>query len=123
MVLFLFGGATLFAAGERTAQPTVTNAVLRYWMAFALMENPPVEKALPDLLDQVAAGNVPWSEEKFRVILDLNQNAIEIMQRASKLPECTWGLDLELGPSTPIAHLARGRALSRLNLLYGLRLI
>ncbi len=45
-----------------------------------------------------------------------------MMQRASKLPSCDWGLETELGSNTPIAHLAKARALGRLNAISGTRL-
>jgi len=44
------------------------------------------------------------------------------MFRATHLPTCDWGLEYELGPNTPIAHLARARVLGRLNAVAGARL-
>jgi hypothetical protein len=104
------------------AQAPSTNAALRYWMAFAVMHDPPADKATAELLDRVAAGTSPWDEGKLGNILDDNREALEIMQRASKLPSCDWGLEYELGPTTPIAHLAKARALGRLNGIAGTRL-
>jgi hypothetical protein len=105
------------------AQPAPsTNAALRYWMAFAVLRDPPADQATAELLDRVAAGTSPWDETKLGTILDDNRAALEIMQRAAKLPTCDWGLEYELGPNTPIAHLAKGRALGRLNGVSGARL-
>lgn len=118
---------TLFLAGATTqAQstfPTETrNAALRYWMAFAEMQDPPADKAIADLLERTAAGEMAWDESKLAPILDANSEAVRAMQRATKLPECDWGLEYSLGPRAPISYVARARVLARLNTLYGMRL-
>jgi hypothetical protein len=84
-------------------------------MAFAVLHDPPADQATAELLDRVAAGTSPWDEAKLGRILDENVEAIEIMQRATRLTACDWGLEYELGSRTPIAHLAKGRVLGRLN--------
>ena len=98
------------------------NAALRYWLAFADLQDPPADKAVTDLLEKTAAGEAPWDEAKLGLILDQNDAAILGMQRASKLPECDWGLDYQAGPSASIAYVPRARVLARLNTLYGMRL-
>ena len=50
-----------------------------------------------------------------------NSDAIQRMQRASRLPECDWGLEYELGPAASIAYVPRARVLARLNTLHGMR--
>jgi hypothetical protein len=45
------------------------------------------------------------------------------MQRASKLPECDWGLEYDLGPRASIAYAPKARVLARLNTLEGMRLL
>jgi len=98
------------------AQPAPpTNAALRYWMAFAMLHDPPADQATAELLDRVAAGTSPWDEAKLGKILDDNREALAMMQRASTLSWCDWGLEYELGHQTPIPHLAKGRVLGRLN--------
>lgn len=104
------------------AQAPSTNAALRYWMAFALLQDPPVEKATADLLERVAGGTALWDEARLGTILDANAEALDIMQRATKLSTCDWGVEYELGPAAPIAHLARARALGRLDVVAGVRL-
>jgi hypothetical protein len=91
-------------------------------MAFAEMRDPPVDQATAQLLDRVAAGTSSWDESKLGKILDDNREALEIMQRGTTLPFCDWGLESELGPGTPIAHLAKARALGKLNVIAGARL-
>ena len=103
------------------AQAPTTNAALRYWMAFAVMHDPPAGQATAELLDRIAAGTAPWDEAKLGKLLDDNREALKMMQRATKLATCDWGLEYDLGPNTPIAHLAKARVMGRLNALEGAR--
>jgi hypothetical protein len=110
------------------AQAPSQNAALRYWMAFAMMKDPPADQATADLLEQVvsnyqfAANKARWDEARIGPILDANAEALSIMQRGSTLPFCDWGLEYELGSDTPIAHIAKARVLGRLKILEGVRL-
>src|SRR5271167_733793 len=87
------------------------NAALRYWLAFADMQDPPQDKNL--LIGYVASGDKPWDDTQLGPILDQNESAILRMQRATKLPECDWGLDYSEGPTGSIANAVKGRTLSR----------
>jgi len=102
--------------------PEAHNAALRYWMAFAEMQDPPADNGVSELLEKTAAGEAAWDEAKLGPILDKNDSAIHIMQRATKLPDCDWGLEYTLGPTASIAYAPRARVLARLNTLYGIRL-
>jgi hypothetical protein len=75
------------------------NAALRYWMAFAQMKELPVGSSTTDA----------------DALLDANADALATLARATRLSECDWGLDYDLGPSAPIAHLPKARALARVN--------
>jgi hypothetical protein len=108
-------------AGAQTA-PSSPNAALRYWMAFAVMRDPPADKATADLLEHVGDGSEAWDEAKLASIVEDNRQALAIMQRASTLTSCDWGLEYELGSRTPIAHLAKARTLGRLSVVAGKRL-
>src|SRR5665213_3483274 len=94
--------AAFLLVSRADAQAPNTNAALRYWMAFAVTHDPPADRATAELLDRVAAGTSPWDEAKLGKILDDNREALEIMQRATKLTSCDWGLEYEFGPMTPI---------------------
>lgn len=111
-------------AHAQTKMPAETrNAALRYWMAFAQMQDFPTDKSTADLLAKTVAGDAPWDESKFGSLVDDNTEALETMQRASKLPDCDWGLEYNLGPQTPIAFVRNSAlAMGRLNVLYGMRL-
>lgn len=105
------------------AQQPTGNAALRYWMAFALLQDPAADAATTDLVQRVADGSAPWDESRLGAILDANAGALEIMRRGSTLRSCDWGVEYDLGPGAPIAHLAKGRVLGRLNVLAGTRLV
>jgi hypothetical protein len=98
-----------------------TNAALRYWMAFALMENPPADGDIAKKLAAVAEGPMGW-DPALGSILDGNGEALSTMRRGTRLPDCDWGYDHELQAETPIANLPRARALARLSVLAGKRL-
>lgn len=105
----------------RAQQPTQTrNAALRYWQAFGELQDPSGDKATADTLEKVSAGDAPWNDS-LSPILDKNLFAIEIMQRATLLPECDWGVEYDQGPRASIAYVPRARVLARLNTLYGIR--
>jgi hypothetical protein len=117
------GAVCLIAVAVNAQQQRQTgNAALRYWMAFAVLQDPPADAATADLLQRVASGGASWDEARLGSILDANTPALDIMQRGSTLPTCDWGVEYELGASAPISHLAKGRVLGRLNVLSGYRL-
>lgn len=105
-----------------SAQQTSDNAALRYWTAFAALQDPPADAATTDLLLRVAEGGAPWDEGRLGAILDANSQGLDIMARASTLRACDWGVEYQLGPEAPIPHLAKARVLGRLNVLAGMRL-
>ena len=106
-----------------TKRPSETrNAALRYWLAFAEIQDQPADENITALLERTAAGEAPWDEAALGPILDRNREAILALQRASKLPECDWGLEYEQGPNASIAYVPRARVLGRLNTLYGIRM-
>ena len=120
VLVFLFVAAT---AQAQTKSPQETrNAALRYWLAFADLQDPPTDQPTADLLEKTAAGEAVWDEAKLGPILDKNETAIWRMQRATKLPECDWGLEYDLGPRASIAYVPKARVLARLNTLDGMRL-
>jgi hypothetical protein len=105
----------------RAQQPPQTrNAALRYWQAFGELQDPPGDKATADMLEKISAGDAPWNDS-LSPIIEKNAFAIEIMQRATRLPECDWGLEYDLGPRASIAYVPRARVLARLNTVYGVR--
>lgn len=106
---------------ETKAPVETKNAALRYWMAFAEMQDPPAGKTIQLLLEKTIAGQASWDEEKLGPILDSNRESLQTMLRATKLPDCDWGLEYGRGPRAPIAYLAKARVMARLNTLQAMR--
>src|SRR5258706_15667059 len=59
---FFFGAALASPQAKRPAE--TRNGALRYWMAFAELQDPPADKATAELLEKTAAGEAPWDEAK-----------------------------------------------------------
>ena len=127
MRLKLFVASVLIVMNASVAQPQAKypqqtrNAALRYWMAFAEMQDPPADKTTQGLLEKTSSGEAVWDETKLGPILDANGEAIRTMQRATKLPECDWGLEYDRGARAAIAYVPRARVMARLNQLDGIR--
>jgi len=121
LMVFLLGAAA--ARAQTKLPPETRNAALRYWLAFADLQDPPPDKVTQDLLEKTAAGETPWDEAKLGAILDQNDQAIREMQRATKMPECDWGLEYSRGPQASVVYVPRARVLARLNTLYGMRMM
>jgi hypothetical protein len=115
---------TASGSGAQTKLPPETrNAALRYWLAFADLHDPPSDKTTQELLEKTAAGESSWDEATLGSILDQNLRAIQEMQRATRLPDCDWGLEYSRGSRASIAYVPRARVLARLNTLYGMRMM
>jgi hypothetical protein len=121
-IVFTLLANVALAAMPAAAQAPTRNAALRYWNAFALMQDSAVTPETSALLGNVVDGRAEWDEARLGPIVDANAEALETMRRATTLADCDWGYDYELGPRAPIGHVARARALARLNTLAGMRL-
>lgn len=119
LLIALFSVAAVAAQSKPPVE--TRNAALRYWLAFADLQDPPADKATADLLEKVAAGEAPWDQQKLGAILEKNLDAIQRMQRATMLPDCDWGIEYSLGPRASIGYVPRARVLARLNTLYGMQ--
>lgn len=113
---------TIIPASVQAAERPGDNAALRYWMAFAQMNDSNISAGDAARIDAIVNGKAPWDEEKFGPLVEQNKAAIETMIRGTQLPYCDWGIEYSLGPDAPIAHLPKARALARLNRLYAERL-
>ncbi len=101
--------------------PETRNAALRYWTAFAEMQDPLADMETRKLIDKTLAGKTAWSETTLGSTLDANAEAIQTMQRGAKLPECDWGLDDSQESSAQFTLFLRAHALAGLNTLEGMR--
>jgi hypothetical protein len=107
----------------QTPPPVETrNAALRYWLAFSEMQDMSTDPGFADQLNKTLSGASPWDEAKFGLLLDKNAEALAIFRRATKLPDCDWGLEYSLGSRASSVFVNDAeRALSRLNTLDGVR--
>lgn len=122
LIFALIAFAFVAPANAQLQYPSDTkNAALRYWIAFSEMKDLPADKATQDLVEKTLSSQALWDEKKIAPILDANKFAIDIMQRATKLPDCDWGIEYKQGVSASIAYAPRARALARLNTLEGMR--
>jgi hypothetical protein len=121
MLACLLLSAAVSAASDAT-QACGQNAALRYWMALAQMENPDASSELAAQLEKTARGQAPW-DASLAPFVERNRDTLATMRRGSRLKYCDWGLEWELGSETPVAQIPRLRALSRLNVLYGMHLL
>jgi hypothetical protein len=111
----------LLSAGSAWAQrnPFLTeNAALRYWSAFSEVQDSGITDQQAKELNAILDGTAPYDDSKYRDLLEKNKLALEIMARATSLPNCDWGLDYGLGHDLPVDYARKALALGRLNVLY-----
>ena len=99
------------------------NAALRYWSAFAQMQDMGISNEQAHELSLILAGTVPYDDAKFSDLVQKNEPALETMIRGTSLPNCDWGLDYPLGPQAPVDYVRKSLVLGRLNVLYVFHLL
>lgn len=107
--------------GQVKTPPETRNAALRYWQAFAELKDPPPNQGIQAEMEKVLSGEATWDEAKVGGVVAANEIALGIMQRATKLPDCDWGVEYSRGPEASIAFVPRALVLARLNTLQGIR--
>jgi len=75
-----------------STQKAADNAALRYWMAFAQMNDSQISHADAMRMDAIINSGSAWEEKRFGPIVEQNKAVIETMIRGSQLPYCDWGL-------------------------------
>lgn len=113
-------------ASPTTASPSEKlggNAALRYWSAFAQMQDSSITDEQAKELKLILAGTAPYQDLKYLDLVEKNRPALETMIRGTALPDCDWGLDYQLGPDTPVDYVRRALELGRLNVLYAFHLL
>jgi hypothetical protein len=116
----------LASAGVLPAQQKVNlgdNAALRYWSAFAQMQDSAVSDKDANELKLIVEGTAPYEDLKYRELIEKNRSALKTLARGTTLKMCDWGLDYQLGPETPVDYVRKSLALGRLNVLYALHLL
>ena len=99
------------------------NAALRYWAAFAQMQDSAITNEQAKELNLILEGSAPYPDLKYRDLIEKNQPALESMIRGTSIPACDWGMDYALGHDTPVDYVRRALELGRLNVLYSFHLL
>lgn len=115
---------SLITAGAAMAQQKPgENAALRYWSAFAQMQDSVITTEQARELSLIVEGTAPYSDLKYRDLVEKNRPALETMIRATALPYCDWGIDYGLGHDTPVDYARKALELGRLDVLYAFHLL
>ena len=116
----------LLSAGSALAQRNASlteNAALRYWSAFSEVQDSGITDQEAKELNAILDGTAPYDDSKYKDLLEKNTLALEIMARATSLPNCDWGLDYGLGHEVPVDYARKALVLGRLNVLYAFHLL
>jgi hypothetical protein len=108
-------------SAEKGAKPG-ENAALRYWSAFAQMQDVALTDAQVKELNRILEGTAPFVESTYKELIARNRQALETMARGTALPYCDWGIDYHLGPDAPVDYVRKALQLGRLNVLDALHL-
>ncbi len=128
MLRFLFSIFVVVAlsTGAATAPRNVRlgdNAALRYWSAFAQMQDSAITDQQARELTAILDGTAAYDDSQYKVLVEKNRAALETMIQATALPNCDWGLDYRLGSDLPVDYVRTSLSLGRLNVLYAFHLL
>lgn len=115
----------LLSAGPGLAQRKASlteNAALRYWSAFSQVQDSGITDQQAKELNAILDGTAPYDDTKYKGLLEKNTLALQIMSRATSLPNCDWGLDYGLRDDIPVDYVRKALVLGRLNVLYAFHL-
>ena len=99
------------------------NAALRYWSAFAEMQDSSISDKDAVELNQIVAGTAPYVDSKYKDLVERNHAALSTMARGTELAGCDWGVEYQLGSEAPVEYVRKALALGRLNILYSFHLL
>jgi len=109
------------AVGQRKVT-LVDNAALRYWAAFAQLQDAGITDQDAKELDEVLDKMTPFDLSRYNELMKKNTPALETMARGTSLPNCEWGVDYGLGADAPVDYARKALVLGRLNMLYVMQL-
>lgn len=116
----------LILAGTASAQHRVgvgENAALRYWAAFAQMQDSAITVLQAKELNAILDGTAPYDDLKYKDLVEKNMPALETMATGVAFPNCDWGLNYKRGDDEPVDYVWKALALGRLNALYAFHLL
>ena len=93
------------------------NAALRYWSAFAQMQDSAITDDQAKELALILDGTAPYDDSRYKTLVEKNRLALETMARGASLTNCDWGIEYQLGPDTPVDYVRKALTLGRLNVL------
>lgn len=111
------------AALAQQSVPLSQNAALRYWSAFAEMQDSGISDQQAIELYAILDGTAPYDDLKYRDLVEKNRAAVETMARGTAIANCDWGIEYALGPDTPVEYVRKSLTLGRLNVLYAFHLL
>jgi len=98
------------------------NAALRYWSAFAQIQDAGITEEQAREAHAILEGTAPYADLKYKDIVEKNRAAVETMIRGTALPYCDWGMELQMGSNAPVDYARKAALLGRLNIFYALHL-
>lgn len=110
------------AEALQSAQNPDDNAALRYWSAFAEMQDSAITTEQAKELNRILDGTAPYNDLEYGELVEKNREALATMARGAALPYCNWGIDYQLGPNAPIDYARKALELGRLNALFAFHL-
>jgi len=99
------------------------NAALRYWSAFSVMQDSAITSQQAAHLKAILEGKASYDDSEFKDLLEKNKLPLQIMARATSLPDCDWGIDFSFGSNEPVEYARDALALGRLNVLHAFHLL
>jgi hypothetical protein len=121
--MILLAAISVGSASAQQRAKLGENAALRYWSAFAEMQDSAITDQQAKELATILDGMAPYVDSKYKELVEKNRPALETMVRASALPSCDWGVDYQLGSEAPVEYVRKALALGRLNVLYTFHLL
>lgn len=99
------------------------NAALRYWSAFAQIQDAGITEEQAREAHAILEGTSPYVDLKYKDIVEKNRPAVETMIRGTAMPYCDWGMELQMGPNAPVDYARKAALLGRLNIFYAFHLL
>src|SRR5690348_12124129 len=121
--LIILCAAPLCSAFAQQNSQLGENAALRYWSAFAEMQDSAISDQQAKELNAILDGTAPYEDLKYKDLVAANRSAVETMARGTTISNCDWGVDYALGPDASVEYVRKALTLGRLNVLYAFHLL
>src|SRR5713226_6946529 len=109
--MLLLVGVSVSSTSAQQRVKLGENAALRYWSAFAEMQDSTITDQQAKELNLILDGTAPYEDLKCRDLVEKNRDALETMAHATALPNCDWGVDYQLGAKAPVDYVRKALAL------------